>query len=389
MNSIILSHNLCEPKLVEVIEKKGPSHPDKLADSIAEAVSLDICKYYISEYGQIPRFNTDQVTINGGKVNKYIGGGKIEQKATIRINGTASSNGDITKINDVATFACHNAIKEILGDVADELFDILPNIRAYDRWNSRIFSGAVPLSEDTTVGVGYAYFDSLESIVIGLETFLLKEICSSYPVGGDFKICAIKKPDNIYFIIGIAFIGREIRDIEDYFQKKEEIERKLEFFIARRFDKFKVIVNAGDSLDDGKAYFTLTGTSAEHDKGLTGAAGGLSGFVSTSRPRSTDLVYGKNPIYHIGKLYNHLAHELSKKLFIEHDLDTEILIVGLVGSPVDKPDCIQIAFHNDSAITNQKTLIYAVDQYIKDDLTFLDKTNITKIASCIINAVSR
>ena len=38
----------------EVVERKGIGHPDTLADGISEAISRELCRHYIEEYGQDP-----------------------------------------------------------------------------------------------------------------------------------------------------------------------------------------------------------------------------------------------------------------------------------------------------------------------------------------------
>ncbi|MHA1487030.1 MAG: methionine adenosyltransferase, partial [Promethearchaeota archaeon] len=52
-------------------------------------------------------------------------------------------------------------------------------------------------------------------------------------------------------------------------------------------------------------YLTITGTSAEAgDDGEVGRGNRSNGLITPCRPMSLEAVCGKNPINHVGKLYN-------------------------------------------------------------------------------------
>ena len=76
---------------VELVERKGVGHPDYIADSIAEAASRALSKYYIEHYGTILHHNLDKVLLVGGQANPRFGGGEVLQPIYIIIAGRATT----------------------------------------------------------------------------------------------------------------------------------------------------------------------------------------------------------------------------------------------------------------------------------------------------------
>ena len=59
----------------------------------------------------------------------------------------------------------------------------------------------------------------------------------------------------------------------------------------------------------GGMYLTVLGTSADGaDGGQVGRGNRVNGLISLHRPMSTEAAAGKNPVSHVGKIYNLLAH---------------------------------------------------------------------------------
>jgi S-adenosylmethionine synthetase len=63
------------------------------------------------------------------------------------------------------------------------------------------------------------------------------------------------------------------------------------------------------------AYLTLLGTSAEAgDSGEAGRSNRVRGIISRLRPASAEAAAGKNPVAHVGKIYNVLAQVLAEDI---------------------------------------------------------------------------
>ena len=52
---------------VEIVERKGLGHPDSICDSLAEAVSLALCRFYRERFGLVLHHNVDKVLLRGGE----------------------------------------------------------------------------------------------------------------------------------------------------------------------------------------------------------------------------------------------------------------------------------------------------------------------------------
>jgi S-adenosylmethionine synthetase len=101
-----------------------------------------------------------------------------------------------------------------------------------------------------------------------------------------------------------------------------------------------VFVNTADVESDGTAYLTITGTSAEcGDDGAVGRGNRVTGLITPFRPASLEAAAGKNPISHVGKLYNILALETAKAI-VENVIgirQAEVILLSQIGRPVDQP----------------------------------------------------
>ena len=64
-------------------------------------------------------------------------------------------------------------------------------------------------------------------------------------------------------------------------------------------------MNTADGETADSVYLTVTGTSAEGgDDGQVGRGNRVNGLITPYRPMSLEAAAGKNPVTHVGKLYN-------------------------------------------------------------------------------------
>jgi S-adenosylmethionine synthetase len=99
-------------------------------------------------------------------------------------------------------------------------------------------------------------------------------------------------------------------------------------------------VNAGDAPERGSVYLTVTGTSAEAgDDGQAGRGNRANGLITPYRPMTMESVAGKNPISHVGKLYNLAAERMAASLVEELPgvSEAECRLVSRIGAPVGEP----------------------------------------------------
>jgi S-adenosylmethionine synthetase len=125
---------------------------------------------------------------------------------------------------------------------------------------------------------------------------------------------------------------------------KAEVEAISEFVesVARSLTdrEVTVYVNTADDYDEGSIYLTVTGTSAEQgDDGSVGRGNRANGLITPNRSMSMEATSGKNPVNHIGKIYNLLATETAHAVVDEvHGIrDLRIRLLAQIGRPIDRP----------------------------------------------------
>jgi len=104
--------------------------------------------------------------------------------------------------------------------------------------------------------------------------------------------------------------------------------------------KVNVDVNTADQIDAGSIFLTVSGTSAEMgDDGSVGRGNRCNGLITPNRPMSMEATSGKNPINHIGKIYNLLSSQIAKDCVAKVDGIEEIYIrlLSQIGHPIDQP----------------------------------------------------
>jgi S-adenosylmethionine synthetase len=71
-------------------------------------------------------------------------------------------------------------------------------------------------------------------------------------------------------------------------------------------------VNVSDTGSAQDSYLTVTGLSAESgDDGQVGRGNRVNGLIAPYRPMSLEAAAGKNPVTHVGKLYNIIAMRIA------------------------------------------------------------------------------
>ncbi|MEM2973286.1 MAG: methionine adenosyltransferase, partial [Candidatus Caldarchaeum sp.] len=92
-------------------------------------------------------------------------------------------------------------------------------------------------------------------------------------------------------------------------------------------------------------YLTFTGTSAEHgDDGNTGRGNRANGLITPNRQMSLEATAGKNPISHVGKIYNVLAGLTAKRIYEETGRVKEVYVrlLSQIGKPINQPLTVSV-----------------------------------------------
>ena len=146
--------------------------------------------------------------------------------------------------------------------------------------------------------------------------------------------------------VACAMIGRYLAHIDDYFAEKVAIETMVRELAAKHgFSSCRVGVNIGDDPGSGAIYLTVTGTSAEAgDDGQVGRGNRVNGLITPCRPMSLEAAAGKNPVSHVGKIYNVLAQRICATVVetLPYIAAAQCLLVSQIGAPVTSPALLEV-----------------------------------------------
>jgi len=65
----------------------------------------------------------------------------------------------------------------------------------------------------------------------------------------------------------------------------------------------------------------------------------VNGLIPIGRPIGTEAAAGKNPMSHVGKIYNVLAHRIAREICtsVAGVRGAYVLLLSRIGEPVDRP----------------------------------------------------
>ncbi len=347
-----LTDTLAQDRDIEIVERKGLGHPDTICDLIAEDTSIAISKYYLEEFGSIMHHNVDKALLVGGASKPSYNGGRIVKPIELTIAGRAvkEKRGIALPIDEIARDAVRKSISKNVRhlDVEDHI-KIDVKIRSGSKDLIELFErfgkGDIPLSNDTSIGTGFYPHDTLEETVLKAEKLLNNpETKRAYPyIGEDIKVMGVRYKEKITLTVAIAIVDKYVISITDYIQKINEIKDFLEAQDCIR-EGTELKINAADDYASESVYLTVSGTSAEGgDDGQVGRGNRANGLITPYRPMTLEAVAGKNPVSHVGKIYNLFANELCR-LIIQKGYAEEAYcyIVSQIGKPINEPMALDI-----------------------------------------------
>lgn len=344
-----LNQKPIEQQEIELVERKGIGHPDSVADGLAESISRALCQEYLDRFGAVLHHNTDKTQIVAGRSHPAFGGGEVICPLYILLTGRATRvfKGEEIPVDTIAIKAARKLLTESLSnlDINNQLIlDAKIGMGSSDLRD--VFSRDVPSANDTSFGVGYAPLSETETIVYNTERELMNLKKRIPAIGEDIKVMGMREGDTINLTIACAMVDRYLADINQYLETKNEIVQHITDYAAQFTSrKINTQMNVADNVEAGSVYITVTGTSAEMgDDGAVGRGNRANGLITPNRPMSLEATCGKNPINHVGKLYNLLAMAAAKQIAEEvKGIDEAyIKILSQIGKPVDQPHIASI-----------------------------------------------
>lgn len=348
-----LVHTPVEKQVIEIVERKGIGHPDSLADGMAEAMSRELSKEYIRRFGAVLHHNTDETQIVAGRSNPQFGGGEVIEPIYVLLVGRATKffNGEYIPTDKIALKAARDYIKQHMQNLDPEL-DVVFNVRLGEGSTDlqdvfRRKSGNVALANDTSFGIGFAPLSETEQLVLNVERRIYEEFRKANPaIGEDVKVMGLREKDKISLTIAAAFVDRYVANIKEYDAIKEELENFVKDISNEYTERdVEVFVNTADDYETGCVYLTVTGTSAENgDDGSVGRGNRCNGLITPGRPMSMEASSGKNPINHVGKIYNLLASQIASRIAeeVEGVEEVYVRILSQIGKPINEPKALSV-----------------------------------------------
>ena len=338
-----------EAQSYEMCEHKGIGHPDTIMDGVCEAASRALSLAYRERTGHIQHHNVDKGLLIAGTSVPRFGGGDLVDSARIVICGRATRVSSVEP-RVIALSAARAYLHEHVRRARD-VFGLDAQIRSGSASLTRVISAArgAPLSNDTSFGVGFAPYSRLETLVLDLAgTLKSDDFRRAFPAAGDdFKIMAFRSSgaDAPVVTLALALIDRYVESVRHYYDVKHSIGAHLVQMLDGRIDLRINALDDPDARDETGVYVTVSGLSAEMgDDGQVGRGNRVSGLITPNRPMSLEAAAGKNPVSHVGKLYNVLATLISRNIHRElpHIAEVGVQLLSAIGRPVEEPQAAVI-----------------------------------------------
>ena len=350
-----------EDQDVEIVERKGLGHPDSICDGIAERVSQALAREYLERVGKVLHYNTDETQLVAGTSAPAFGGGEVVEPIYVLIVGRATKEYEGTKIpaETVALRAARDYLAEhfpLIEFGTDIVVDVKLGEGSGDLQSVFGEDGVeVPMANDTSFGVGHAPLTETETIVLETERALNGRYSDENPVvGQDIKVMGKREGDTIEVTLAVAIVDRYVDDLADYEEAVADVRAFVTDLARSHTDREVVVhVNTADNYDSGSIYLTTTGTSAEQgDDGSVGRGNRANGLITPNRSMSMEATSGKNPVNHIGKIYNLLSTDIARAVVDEVAgiREVRIRLLSQIGQPIDRPHVADVSLVTDEGV---------------------------------------
>jgi len=336
---------------LEIVERKGLGHPDHICDAVMNEVSVSLSKEYLKRYGTVLHHNIDKALLAAGEVRRRYGGGEVKRPMLMVFGDRATYevDGDPVPVDEIAVSTAKRWIRNNLRFVDPE---------RHVRYQVELARGSEALTDifkrkgkffganDTSAAVGYAPLSPTERIVFQTERYINSpSFKKEFPeTGEDVKIMASRIRKNLDLTIALAFVDKYIESESEYFKKKAAVVDNIDDFVKSRvkFGKTNISVNTLDKRGRGMGgiYLTVLGTSADDgDGGQVGRGNRPNGLIPLNRPTCSEAAAGKNPVSHVGKIYNLLTYEIANHVYkkVPGIKEVYVWLLSQIGRPINQP----------------------------------------------------
>ncbi len=327
---------------VEIVERKGIGHPDSLCDGMAERISVEYSRWCQENLGVLLHHNFDKVQLVAGEVEVGYGGGYMLKPIRVQLagRGTPAYMGSKVPMDDIAITAAKHHISETMKRLDPDRHMV---IDCYAGRGSEELQHMVECTtaNDTSFGVSHWPRSALEHAVYETAQYINYDLINDFPVGEDVKVMGLRRGREMVLTVAVPFIATEVADAAEYVEVKQATQAAIQAYASGLGDRpVTVVVDTADDLTCDSVYLTLTGTSAEMgDDGSVGRGNRVNGVIAPFRATSLEAACGKNPISHVGKVYNVLALVAAQDIVAQVPAvrDATVYLLSQIGAALDQP----------------------------------------------------
>jgi len=342
-----LDRRAVEDQEVEIVERKGIGHPDSICDGIAESVSRALSQLYLDRVGKVLHYNTDETQLVAGRAAPAYGGGEVVEPLYVLIVGRATKEyeGEQLPVDSTALAAARDYLSEAIPELeygTDVIVDVKLGEGSGDLQD--VFgeeTQQVPMANDTSFGVGHAPDGDGDHRPRGrarAQHDLLRRPPRTR-AGREDHGQTRGRPDRHH---GRGRDGRPVR------RRARRVRRRCRERARVRHRPGRGAHGPGGPRRRQHRRRLRRGLRLPHrHRHLRGA--GRRRLRGAWQPRERahhsepthvdggDL--GKNPVNHIGKIYNLLSTRIAESVTDEVDgiRDLQIRLLSQIGRPIDEP----------------------------------------------------
>ena len=347
-----------------IVERKGAGHPDTLADQLAETLSCVYARETTVAFGVVLHHNFDKLALLGGASEVRYGRGRMLAPVRVLVNGRATRRcgGTSVAVDELIHSTVRGFFAERLPELTDHLSielnvtsnaspgAVLVDGRGAERTNWFAPSSTDGLRErrglfanDTSLGTGWAPENEVEMFV----RYLADVFSTPNPFtlarpwcGSDVKVMAFGDGDTLDIVQCVPQKSMYVSSRAAYARNYDEIldhcHTLAKELLPGRRCTFRL--NARDIIEHDEVYLTYTGSSIESgDEGVVGRGNRVNGLITPLRPMNIEGANGKNPVYHVGKLYNVAARRIAQALHELFGGHVEVHLVSATGQALTRP----------------------------------------------------
>jgi S-adenosylmethionine synthetase len=361
-----IERGIPEPSDMTLVECKGWGHPDTLADHLAEQLSRAYSRWTRSEFGAVLHHNFDKLAILGGASEVRYGGGRMVSPVRVLVNGRAARSCaglrvpvDELIVHEVEAFF-RDRLPELRGHLSVEVNvtsnsspgAVIAEGRRSDRekWFTPqsvddLRERAGLLANDTSLGTGWAPRNRFEIFTRALADHFSGAGTDGFRssrrwCGSDVKVMACGIAEDLDIVLAVPQKSEYVGSRREYLANKDEVVAECERLATRDLAdvRARFRVNMRDIPVADELYLTYTGSSIESgDEGVVGRGNRVNGLITPLRPMNVEGANGKNPVYHVGKLYNVAAQRVAERLHDATGAYAEVHLVSATGQRLDRP----------------------------------------------------